>query len=352
MEEGIKAPEVYLTDKKGGNEKKSLWSTFDIKQCLSQPGCYLRAFNVVFYSILLIVLFQVNETQNRPAVGAVYGVDVGVVGSVPQPDGTVVGTFGDLGHPIRLNNVLCTFDTMWSCVNEGATGVCCDELNNPNSSGPYQSVDSNELLLIGITIPFIFICLRIALMGYLCVRNGTEAWRTFSGFYSIDSFLGFGATVIFYWFFIGFCKIYVGSPRSNFYALRFWEENAVTGSGSLSDSFGSWASGHSCITMAAAVYIVLLIQSDMRAAYSLCMNPIVSAALQSIGHLMCMAIVYGYAFVGFGRIRQYWHHTVDVLSGWLFGAAAAYIAFTYVTKGPYELNMVNEKKKRALAGVK
>ncbi len=351
MEEGVKAPEVDLTDKKGDNKIKSLLSNFDVKQCLSQPGCCLRAFNLVFYSVLLIVLFRVNETQNRPAVGAVYGVDR-VVESVPQPDGTIVGTFGDLGHPIRLNNALCTVDTLWSCVNEGATGVCCDELNNPNSSGPYQSVDRDELFLIGITIPFIFICLRIALMGYLSVGHSTENWRTFTGFYSIDSFIGFGATVIFYWFFIDFCKKYVGCPRPNFYALQFWEEHAVTEDNNLNNSYGSWASGHSCISMAAAVYIVLIIQSDIRAAYSLSMKPIVSAALQSLGHLMCLAIVYGYAFVGFGRIRQYWHHTVDVLSGWAFGAAAAYIAFTYVTKGPYDLNMIKEKRKCALVGEK
>ncbi len=60
-----------------------------------------------------------------------------------------------------------------------------------------------------------------------------------------------------------------------------------------------------------------------------------------------MAIIYGYAFVGFSRIRKYWHHTVDVISGWAIGALAAYLTFTYVTKGPYELNMADERMKRS-----
>ncbi len=40
-----------------------------------------------------------------------------------------------------------------------------------------------------------------------------------------------------------------------------------------------------------------------------------SAAFQSLGHLLCCGIVFGYAFVGFTRVRDYWHHTVDVLTG-------------------------------------
>ncbi len=85
--------------------------TLEVKQWLKQPGFYLRSFNLVFYSILLAVMMQSLYTQNRPAVGAVYGVD-GVVAGVPQPDGSIVGTFGDLGHPIILNGVACTYDVM------------------------------------------------------------------------------------------------------------------------------------------------------------------------------------------------------------------------------------------------
>ncbi len=320
--------------------------TLEVKQWLKQPGFYLRSFNLVFYSILLAVMMQSLYTQNRPAVGAVYGVD-GVVAGVPQPDGSIVGTFGDLGHPIILNGVACTYDVMWSCVNEGTTGVCCDELKNPNSIGPESSVDSDMLELVGIAIPYIFICLRIALMGYLSWKYGTEKWRAFSGFYSVDSFIGFGATVIFYWYAVAFTKYYVGCARPNFYALRFWIENAKADTFSIDKSYASWASGHSCMSMAAGVFLALLIKSDIRAAHSLVTQPIAKAVLQSVGHLICMAIIYGYAFVGFSRIREYWHYTVDVISGWAIGALAAYLTFTYVTKGPYELNMADERMKRS-----
>ncbi len=43
--------------------------------------------------------------------------------------------------------------------------------------------------------------------------------------------------------------------------------------------------------------------------------PIISAAFQSLGHLLCCGIIFGTAFVGFTRIRDYWHHSVDVLTG-------------------------------------
>ncbi len=84
--------------------------------------------------------------------------------------------------------------------------MCCDELNNPNSSGPENTVSVHELNLISVVIPFVLIGFRIALMAYLCVRYSTERWHTYSGFYSIDGAIGFAATIVFSRFFTEFCK--------------------------------------------------------------------------------------------------------------------------------------------------
>ncbi len=100
MEERPEIPEVNLNDgNNGGNAEKSLLPTFNVKQlvkqCLSRPGCCLRIFNIVFYAILLIVLLIVQVPQHRSSVGTVYGLDE-VVEPVPQPNGTITGTFGRL----------------------------------------------------------------------------------------------------------------------------------------------------------------------------------------------------------------------------------------------------------------
>ncbi len=65
------------------------------KQLLSNPGFWLRLMNMVFYVILLIVYFEAKVPQNEIHVGIVYGSDE-VVESIPQPNGTIIGTWGSL----------------------------------------------------------------------------------------------------------------------------------------------------------------------------------------------------------------------------------------------------------------
>ncbi len=83
----------------GGSIKESLLPTVNVKQlvkqCLSRPGYCLRMFNIIFYAILFIILVEIRVAQHRSHVGVVYGSEE-VVESVPQPNGTIIGTYGKL----------------------------------------------------------------------------------------------------------------------------------------------------------------------------------------------------------------------------------------------------------------
>ncbi len=67
-------------------------------------------------------------------------------------------------------------------------------------------MSEHELIMIAIVVPFALIFARILLMAYLSVRYGTESWRTYSGFYSIDAAIGFFAALVFTEFFTSLCK--------------------------------------------------------------------------------------------------------------------------------------------------
>ncbi len=46
----------------------------------------------------------------------------------------------------------------------------------------------------------------MAIMAYFSVVHDTETWRTFSGFYSFDAVLGFGAAILFNYYISEFAK--------------------------------------------------------------------------------------------------------------------------------------------------
>ncbi len=101
MEEGREHLEIDdAPTQNGGCGKCSLaWAKREqlVKQLSSkQCGFWLRLMNIVLYAILFIVYFEARvAVQNEIEVGSVYGSDE-VVESIPQPNGTIIGTWGSL----------------------------------------------------------------------------------------------------------------------------------------------------------------------------------------------------------------------------------------------------------------
>jgi phosphatidate phosphatase len=196
--------------------------------------------------------------------------------------------------------------------------------NDSLSSFPYHDTDTVSaavLIVIVLLVPLVLIC-----AAYFASRYLSKWLREFNPFTAVWVFLTiFGLTNAA----TDLLKNYVGRARPN--VIARCGQNATLEScraqigDAAVDEFQSWPSGHSSLSMATSLFEALFIQELVRAR-SL-------AASAFAGFILFVPL-----YIGASRIRDFRHHTDDVLAGFFVGTLCTIIVWIQVHKRIFPKN--------------
>lgn len=148
----------------------------------------------------------------------------------------------------------------------------------------------------------------LALVLYFCAKKFPKYFNEFNFFTVMwtEIMIVCTSNII-----INIFKSYVGRARPDMYAYCGYNSTYETCTG-IKDSkrrgeFKSWPSGHSACAMSGSLFICLFLQKVVRTRLV-------------YWSFVCSCVVLFAVFVGASRIRDFRHHTDDVLAGLFIGA--------------------------------
>ena len=230
----------------------------------------------------------------------------------------------DFSYPMRVKSSLCWPKQLLTCIEaqsnaslskklvkeDGKLMACCTALWDP-SSVPYQTVDGDDLVFYGLTVPALLLTARVFFWWLGSFRLSSAemlpmlTWR-FWLFLWWESILTLVFASTYQTVLMEFIKSSVGAPRPIFHALNIWASVGLGRAPWRHEAHRSFPSGHSATAASGLGIVMILLMRD--AHFLLDSHPLIGKAVAHVAVLPFAVTVY----VGITRIRDYWHFPVDV----------------------------------------
>ena len=192
------------------------------------------------------------------------------------------------------------------------------------------------LYVISVVVPIAFMLLRTLWVKFLSVhsvKNNQNISGTQTSIWTglRDNIVGWLFTFVLTGTITQVIKQTVGRPRPNNFALAIF--STYTGEDAMiNQSFESFPSGHSSMSMSSMFYISLIMLHDITETPDRgCWNdPIHALYIRGAYVVRAMLPIFLSLYVGCTRIIDYWHHPSDVLTGWSLGILCAVFGYYHV----------------------
>jgi len=187
--------------------------------------------------VLMVFLFALNVADK---VIDEIGPNLFVITSTSKGSGVQdeIGKNSQFNFPIFLNQAKCFEIDFVKCKEISAT-KCCQELHSTKSHGLHNSVSNENLCLISILFPFVFLTFRMCFLGrvkeglffistlFKCSKNESvekmsnqQCWSMTTNFHSCDAIFGLFSSLTVSALVTNISKVLVGRPRPNYYAYK------------------------------------------------------------------------------------------------------------------------------------
>ena len=286
----------------------------------------------------------------------VFGLDMAIlpgqtgnIMTIPVINNSTLNSM--FAYPLNLKGTLCLPSELSPCIDNNGIpssqqqqrgsyqSSCCTLARDP-SVHPFQTVPINQVLLIVLFLPIIYILLRIYLYyrsfrpifssSYLLLRSdidddhprmvSTSRFSLPKNYWlllGIENILGLLWALLLQWVFVDILKLIVGAPRPIYYSLQYWSmvtsSNNNSRAGYLKNTHLSFPSGHSSTAAAGMGYLYFLLLDDYN---YLTGNNNNSGKFEFASRgllVMCLVSLFYPCWIGASRIIDYWHFYWDVI---------------------------------------